>query len=162
MMMLEHEAKRLLASVGVPVPEGKVVASPRDAASGIAAYPVAVKAQVRSGGRGKQGGVKQVKAAGELAAAVTTLFDSTFGGEKPDAVLIEPWLAIEREAYLSVAVDGRAEGYVVMYAPRGGIDIEEGAAARRATRSARRGISACTSCAKCSRTSSPITSGARK
>ena len=35
-----------------------------------------------------------------------------------DALLIEPWLAIDREAYLSVAVDGRAEGYVVMYSPK--------------------------------------------
>jgi succinyl-CoA synthetase beta subunit len=40
--------------------------------------------------------------------------------------LIEPWLSIERESYLSVAVDGRAEGYVVMYSPTGGVDIEEG------------------------------------
>jgi succinyl-CoA synthetase beta subunit len=57
---------------------------------------------------------------------VKTILTTEFGGEKPDAVLIEPWLAIDREAYLSVAVDGRAEGYVVMYSPQGGIDIEDG------------------------------------
>src|SRR6185369_14458404 len=49
-----------------------------------------------------------------------------FGGELPEVLLVEAWLAIEREAYLSVAVDGRAEGYVVLYSPSGGMDIEEG------------------------------------
>ena len=129
MMMLEHEGKRLLASVGVAVAQGTVVETSESldkAVSAITAFPVAVKAQVRSGGRGKQGGVRKVENAAELENAVSALLDTTFGGEKPEAVLIEPWLAIERECYLSVAVDGRAEGYVVMYAPQGGIDIEEG------------------------------------
>jgi succinyl-CoA synthetase beta subunit len=130
MMMLEHEGKRLLASAGVPVARGIVIgaqsASSSDAAKTITEFPVAAKAQVRSGGRGKQGGVRQVRSAEELPKVVQSLLSTSFGGEKPDAVLIEPWLSIEREAYLSVAVDGRAEGYVVMYAPQGGIDIEDG------------------------------------
>ncbi|MGZ8155590.1 MAG: ATP-grasp domain-containing protein [Burkholderiales bacterium] len=129
MMMLEHEGKRLLASVGVAVPEGTVVEAGADVRRKLAtiqSFPVAVKAQVRSGGRGKQGGVKQVKTAEALPATVRALLETSFGGEKPGAVLIEPWLQIEREAYLSVAVDGRAEGYVVLYAAKGGIDIEEG------------------------------------
>jgi succinyl-CoA synthetase beta subunit len=128
MMMLEHEGKRLLASAGVPVPQGVVIPShgSRDAAKAVTEFPVAVKAQVRSGGRGKQGGVRQVKAADDLARAVQEIFDASYGGVKPDAVLIEPWLSIDRETYLSVAVDGRAEGYVVLYAPQGGIDIEDG------------------------------------
>lgn len=128
MMMLEYEGKRLLASAGVPVPQGSMIdaSAPHEAANAIKTFPVAVKAQVRSGSRGKQGGVRQVKSAAELSATVRAILDTSFGGEKPDAVLIEPWLTIEREAYLSVAVDGRAEGYVVMYAPKGGIDIEDG------------------------------------
>jgi succinyl-CoA synthetase beta subunit len=128
MMMLECDAKRLLASVGVTVPQGSVWRKGEAAVTvKVAAYPVAVKAQVRSGGRGKQGGVVKVADAAALAAAGKKLFATEFGGETPEALLIEPWLAIEREAYLSVAVDGRAEGYVVLYAPSGGIDIEDGA-----------------------------------
>jgi succinyl-CoA synthetase beta subunit len=127
MMMLEHEGKRLLASAGVPVAKGLVIASAADPAlRAIDAFPVAVKAQVRSGGRGKQGGVKKAESAAELTAAVEGILEAEFGGERPEAVLVEQWLAIERESYLSVAVDGRAEGYVVMYAPKGGIDIEDG------------------------------------
>lgn len=128
MMMLECDAKRLLASVGVNVPPG-IVLREGDAAPppGLSAFPVAVKAQVRSGGRGKQGGVLKVEDAAALAAAAKKLFATEFGGEKPEALLIEPWLPIEREAYLSITVDGRAEGYVVMYSPQGGVDIEDGA-----------------------------------
>jgi succinyl-CoA synthetase beta subunit len=128
MMMLECDAKRLLASVGVNVPQGSVWRK-GDAATAVnvVAWPVAVKAQVRSGGRGKQGGVVKVADAAGLAAAGEKLFATEFGGETPEVLLIEPWLAIERECYLSVAVDGRAEGYVVLYSPQGGIDIEDGA-----------------------------------
>ena len=128
MMMLECDAKRLLASVGAAVPAGAVWRKGEPAARvKVAAYPVAVKAQVRSGGRGKQGGVVKVANATELAAAGKKLFATEFGGELPEVLLVEAWLAIEREAYLSVAVDGRAEGYVVLYSPVGGINIEEGA-----------------------------------
>ncbi|MGH8665559.1 MAG: ATP-grasp domain-containing protein [Burkholderiales bacterium] len=129
MMMLEWEGKRLLASAGISVPAGVVIARESSigaAAAEVATFPVAVKAQVRSGGRGKQGGVRRVDAQAQLAPAVEAMLGTAYGGEMPDAVLIEPWLAIERESYLSVAVDGRAEGYVVMYAPRGGVDIEDG------------------------------------
>ena len=59
--MLEYEAKALLDSVRVPAPAGIVVRrdarSRTRATSKVTQYPVAVKAQVRSGGRGKQGGV---------------------------------------------------------------------------------------------------------
>ncbi len=125
--MLEYDAKSLLASVGVNVPQG-ILWRRGDGPETVrvAEYPVAVKAQVRGGGRGKQGGVQKVQDHAALIATGGKLFETEFGGEKPEALLIEPWLAIEREAYLSVAVDGRAEGYVVLYAPRGGVDIEEG------------------------------------
>jgi succinyl-CoA synthetase beta subunit len=127
MMMLECDAKQLLASVGVNVPAGTVWRRGQAPAGvRVDSYPVALKAQVRSGGRGKQGGVVKVADRAALEAAAEKLFAADFGGEKPDALLIEPWLAIERECYLSVAVDGRAEGYVVLYAPQGGMDIEDG------------------------------------
>lgn len=130
MMMLEHEAKSLLDAVGVKVPRGTVVklgsAAASKAAAKIKDYPVAVKAQVRSGGRGKQGGVIKAENAAALEAAIARLAETSFDGERPEALLVEPWLAIERELYLSVTVDGRANGYLVMYSARGGIDIEEG------------------------------------
>jgi succinyl-CoA synthetase beta subunit len=128
MMMLECDAKRLLASAGVNVPQGTIWRKGDSAQDvQVSSYPAAVKAQVRSGARGKHGGVQRVNDPAALAATAAKLFETEFSGEKPEALLIEPWLAIERETYLSVAVDGRAEGYVVLYAPRGGVDIEESA-----------------------------------
>jgi succinyl-CoA synthetase beta subunit len=131
MMVLEYEAKDLLGSVGIKVPKGIVVKrgarAPEQAASKVKDYPVAVKAQVRSGGRGKQGGVLRANDALALKSAVKTLLATEFSGEQPEAILIEPWLPIERELYLSVTVDGRADGYVLMYSGHGGVDIEEGA-----------------------------------
>ena len=64
MMILEHEAKALLRSVGVAVPDGTLIKPGSLTKPGeprVKQYPVAVKAQVRSGGRGKQGGVIRAK-----------------------------------------------------------------------------------------------------
>lgn len=130
MMLLEHEGKALLRSVGVPAPRGHVIDAGADPAQSIAnaglTYPVAVKAQVAGGGRGKAGGVIRAEDSQQAAAAVARLFASRFGDMTPRAVLIDPWVALEREVYLSVTVDGAAEGYVVLYSPKGGIDIEDG------------------------------------
>lgn len=125
MMILEHEAKTLLRSVGVAVPKG-VLIKPGARLPRIPAYPVAVKAQVRSGGRGKQGGVIRADNAAALKAAARKLFATNFGDEKPEVLLADPWLPLDRELYLSVTIDGTAEGYVVLYSPNGGVDIEAG------------------------------------
>ncbi len=125
MMILEHEAKALLRSVGIAVPDGTLI-KPSTRALRVKAYPVAVKAQVRSGGRGKQGGVIRANNAAQLKAAAKKLFATEFGGERPEALLADPWLPIDRELYLSVTIDGAAEGYVVLYSPNGGVDIESG------------------------------------
>jgi len=130
MLTLEHEGKRLLRSWGIETPQGVVV--PRDAdaqqilASHAVAYPAAVKAQVSAGGRGKAGGVVKVENDTQAKEAVARLLATRYSGELPSAVLIEPWLEVERELYLSVTVDARAEGLAVLFAPRGGVEIEQG------------------------------------
>lgn len=130
MLMLEHEGKQLLRSWGLDVPMGVVVPVPTDPPSALAAHaialPVALKAQVSGGGRGKAGGVIRAETPAELSAGVARLSGMSFDGKKPSAILVEPWLQVERELYLSVTIDSRAEGMVVLYSPRGGVDIEAG------------------------------------
>jgi succinyl-CoA synthetase beta subunit len=127
MMILEYEAKHLLGSAGISVPKGVLIRNgSQSTLKRIKQFPVALKAQVRSGGRGKQGGIIRADNATALRAAVKRLFGAEFGGETPVALLADPWLAFDRELYLSVTVDAAAEGYVVLYSPEGGIDIEEG------------------------------------
>lgn len=126
MLLTEHEGKRLLAAAGIAIPGGFVVRSAGALARRNVAYPVAVKTQVAAGGRGKAGGVVRACSRREAQNAVSRLLRTSVNGETPRAVLIEPWLEIQRELYLSVTVDPAAEGYVVLYSPRGGVEIETG------------------------------------
>ncbi|HOR29499.1 MAG TPA: acetate--CoA ligase family protein, partial [Candidatus Sumerlaeota bacterium] len=68
MKIHEYQAKQIFRELGIPVPEGKVAETPDQAveiARSLGTYPVAVKAQVHVGGRGKAGGVKLAKSAEE-------------------------------------------------------------------------------------------------
>jgi len=128
MLMLEYRSKEVFASAGLSVPPNHLIT--RNAASSDLrlpfGFPVAVKAQVFSGRRGQSGGVVRCDDPESTFVAVNKLFDAKFDGEQPDAILIEPWVAIERELYLAVTIDGAADGYVLLYAPRGGMEVESG------------------------------------
>ncbi len=126
MLLTESEGKHLLSEVGIPVPPGRSLSRPEDLALLDLPFPLALKAQVAGGGRGKAGGVRRCTDAAEAAEAFTEIMRARFAGEAPRAVLAEPWLPIARELYLAVAVDGSVGGYVVLYAPQGGMDVETG------------------------------------
>lgn len=134
MLMREHEGKELLREAGIVVPKGIVLSPSENLAAELAEMaetagltgPVAVKAQVRSGGRGKAGGVVRAAGVKEAADAAKKLFATRFASELPEAVLVEPWCDISRELYLSIVVDGRAGGYAVLYSSNGGVEVEAG------------------------------------
>lgn len=123
MLLLEYQGKALLKAAGIPVPEGVVVRSGTKVQP--LGYPVAAKAQVSAGGRGKAGGVVKASSEAGVRTALRQIFNSRFGDERPREVLIEPWLEIAREVYLSVTVDAAAEGYSLFYSPTGGINVEQ-------------------------------------
>lgn len=124
MLMTEHAGKCLLKAHGVPVPPGDLIRKSSHARRWRGAYPVALKVQVLSGGRGKAGGVVRVDDAEHAESAARQLFERGFGGERPASLLMEPWVEHSRELYLAVTVDGQSGGYVVLYAPSGGVDVE--------------------------------------
>lgn len=124
MLMTEHAGKSLLKAHGVPVPAGALLKKSEDAAKWRGAWPVALKAQVASGGRGKAGGVLRANDAGEAQSHAKTLFEREFGGERPASLLMEPWVEHTRELYLAVTVDGQSGGYVLLYGAAGGVDVE--------------------------------------
>ncbi len=123
-MLLEFQGKGLLQEAGVAVPAGFVTRSPDAVRRRKLSYPLAVKAQVLAGGRGKAGGVAKATSAAEAAKAVKRLLATDFSGESPSTILIEPWLPIKRELYLSVTIDASSEGYALLYSPHGGVDVE--------------------------------------
>jgi len=126
MLLTEYEGKCLLREAGVTVSDGFLARSAVAVTRRKLTYPVAVKAQVASGSRGKAGGVVRAATPAGARSAARRILAMRFGAERPAAVLVEPWLTIKRELYLCVTVDPAAHGYVVLYAPRGGIDIEHG------------------------------------
>src|SRR5512134_3037520 len=141
MKIHEYQAKEILARYGVPVPRGRVAATPEEAVQ-IATElggRVVVKAQIHAGGRGKGGGVKLAANPDEAVAAAQKILGMTLitkqtgpEGRLVRRVLIEEALPIDRELYLGVVLD-RSAGYPVMMASQfGGMEIEEVAASNPA------------------------------
>ena len=134
MKVHEYQAKSILSQGGVPVPEGRVAATPQEAreiAASLGGRAV-VKAQVHAGGRGKAGGIKMVASADEAEQAAASLLGTTLVTAQTAAqgvpvrhVLVEEALEAEKELYVGVVIDGTAQGAVVMASESGGIDIEE-------------------------------------
>ena len=79
--LLEYQGKALFRRKGIPVPEGKVARS-ADEALEVAeelGFPVAVKAQVHAGGRGKAGAILFVAAYSARAASTASWRACTCG-----------------------------------------------------------------------------------
>lgn len=126
MLLTEAQGKALLRAVAIPIPKSQEFGDLTEFRSNFFEFPVAVKAQVSAGGRGKAGGIRKADSFVDLHNAFSTIMKTAFGGETPSSVLVESWLAIERELYLAVTIDAQAGGFSVLYSPRGGIDIEDG------------------------------------
>lgn len=132
MDLYEHQGKDLLRSHGVPVPAGAVATTPSAASAAAAAlgFPatvdaVAVKAQVRTGGRGKAGGIRLVRSPGEVAPVAAELLAMEIRGEAVASVLVEEAVELAGECYLSVVLDRAGRGYLLLVSTEGGVDVEE-------------------------------------
>ena len=127
MDLFEYQAKELFQLHDVPVGLGKVVTTPEDAervAREIGGVTV-VKAQVKTGGRGKAGGVKIAKTpeeAGELAGQILGM---DIKGHTVRRVLIDPGAQIEEEYYVSFLLDRANRSYLAMASYEGGMEIEQ-------------------------------------
>ncbi|TAN33453.1 ADP-forming succinate--CoA ligase subunit beta [bacterium] len=126
MKLLEYQAKEVLASLGIPIPPGRVAHTPDEAAAACSELgPVAVKAQVPVGGRGKAGGIKLAKSPGEARQAAAQIIGMDIKGFKVPLVYCEAALEIEREVYLGFTVDRDARANILMLSAKGGMDIEQ-------------------------------------
>jgi succinyl-CoA synthetase beta subunit len=134
----EYQAKELLRGYGVPVPPGRLAASPAEAESAarsLDAKVVVVKAQVHAGGRGKAGGIKVAKSPGEAKRLASEILGMTLRshqtgpeGKLVRKVWVEAGCEIDRELYLAVVLDRAAEALAVIASTEGGMEIEEVAA----------------------------------
>lgn len=131
MDLLEHQAKELFAKHGVPIPPGKVAAKPEEAQAiakefvGSGDPRVVIKAQVKTGGRGKAGGVKLADDADDALARAGEIIGMDIKGHTVEAVLVEQASAIAEEYYFSFLLDRANQTYLAIASRAGGMDIEE-------------------------------------
>lgn len=128
MWLPEYEAKSLLRSKGIRVPEGNVCSSAEDAMKIFEEMnsPVVVKAQIPVGGRGKAGAILPASNAEECVSAAKKLLGNTFKGETVRQVLVEKKSDIGSEFYLSFSIDRFLRTPVLVTSKAGGIEVERG------------------------------------
>jgi succinyl-CoA synthetase beta subunit len=125
--LFEHQAKDLFAKHGVPVTPGTVATTPEEVRAAAEVYggTVVVKAQVKTGGRGKAGGVKLGTGPDEAEAHGRAILGMDIKGHTVHRVLVTPAADIAAEYYVSFLLDRANRAYLAMASVEGGIDIEE-------------------------------------
>ncbi|GGM85307.1 MULTISPECIES: ADP-forming succinate--CoA ligase subunit beta [Lentzea] len=132
MDLYEYQAKDLFAAHGVPVLPGDVATNPADAKAIAAKFgqAVVVKAQVKTGGRGKAGGVKLASTPEETEEKATAILGLDIKGHIVHRVLVTPASDIAEEYYFSFLLDRANRTFLAMASVEGGMDIEEVAATK--------------------------------
>lgn len=130
MVVLEHDAKELLALWGLRVPPGALVElkEVREGLCwerGLPLGPWVVKAQVPVGGRGKAGGIRFASTLDQVRYQLMGLLGSTLRGHLVRACRVEQVVSGGEQAYVGFTVDPVEGGVRVLVSRRGGVDIEE-------------------------------------
>jgi succinyl-CoA synthetase beta subunit len=129
--LFEHQAKELFAEYGIPVPAGKIAHTPPEARAVAAEFVAAgkprvvVKAQVKTGGRGKAGGVKLAHGPDEAAAVANGILGRDIKGHTVHRVLVEEASDIAAEYYFSFLLDRANRTFLSICSAQGGMEIEE-------------------------------------
>ncbi len=127
MDLYEYQAKQLFGKHGLPVTAGDVCSN-IDAAvamSELIGGPVVVKAQVKTGGRGKAGGVKLAKDPAETREVATAILGMDIKGHTVHKVLVAHAADIAEEYYVSFLLDRANRAFLAMASVEGGVEIEE-------------------------------------
>ena len=131
MDLFEYQARDVFEKHGVPVLAGAVATTPaeaRAAAEEIGAKSggvTVVKAQVKTGGRGKAGGVKVAKTADEAEQHAEAILGMDIKGHTVHRVMIAQGAQIAEEYYFSILLDRANRSYLAMCSVEGGMDIEQ-------------------------------------
>jgi len=134
----------LLRKNGVLVPEGMVANTPEEAVRAAEVIQNStgsdrwvIKAQVHAGGRGKGGGVKVAKTLDEVRFYAEQIIgmnlitpQTSAKGKKVRKIYVEqniyyPGPSEPAEIYMSVLLNRQKGHIILMYSPRGGMDIEK-------------------------------------
>ena len=131
MDLFEYEAKELFAEYGVPVPKDMVANTAEEALQIATAFvadgisQVVVKAQVKTGGRGKAGGVKLADSPADAQQRAERIIGMDIKGHTVHRVLIAEATDIKSEYYLSFLLDRANRTFMSICSVEGGVEIEE-------------------------------------
>ncbi|HEY2640425.1 MAG TPA: ADP-forming succinate--CoA ligase subunit beta [Streptosporangiaceae bacterium] len=131
MDLFEYQAKELFAEYGVPIPRGRVARTPQEAREIAASFAadgkpmVVIKAQVKTGGRGKAGGVKLAGNPDEAEEKAAKILGMDIKGHTVHSVLVAEDTDIAQEYYLSFLLDRADRTFLSMCTVEGGVEIEE-------------------------------------
>jgi succinyl-CoA synthetase beta subunit len=125
--LYEYQAKELFAAHGVPVLPGRTVETPEEAAAAASELgtAVVVKAQVKTGGRGKAGGVKLARSPQEAEASASAILGMDIKGHTVHRVLVTEASDIAEEYYFSFLLDRSNRTFLAMCSAEGGVEIEQ-------------------------------------
>jgi succinyl-CoA synthetase beta subunit len=127
MDLLEYQGKKLFAKHGVPVPEGRqadTVPAAVEAAEELG-YPCVIKAQVRTGKRGKAGGIKIANDREEALKHAEAILGMDIRGFTVHEVWVEQASKIDAEYYASIILDRSEKKLLAILSRMGGMDVEE-------------------------------------
>jgi succinyl-CoA synthetase beta subunit len=125
--LYEYQAKDLFAAHGVPVLPGRTVTTAEEAAEVATEIgaAVVVKAQVKTGGRGKAGGVKLATDAAQAQEKAQAILGMDIKGHTVHQVLVTAASDIAEEYYFSFLLDRSNRTFLAMCSAEGGMEIEQ-------------------------------------
>jgi succinyl-CoA synthetase beta subunit len=125
--LYEYQAKELFAAHGVPVLPGRTVETAEEAGAAAAELgtAVVVKAQVKTGGRGKAGGVKLAETPEEAKEKAAAILGMDIKGHTVHQVLVTEASDIAEEYYFSFLLDRSNRTFLAMCSAEGGMEIEQ-------------------------------------
>src|SRR6266536_2527806 len=130
----EYQGKAILAANGFKIPRGRAASAADEAVvaakelAGKKSGEVVIKIQAWTTGRAGIGGVAFAKKPDDVRADAARMLAMKVGQFPVEAVLVEEKIDIEREFFLSFAIDDAARAPVIIFAAGGGTGIEERAA----------------------------------
>ena len=131
MDLFEYQARDMFEKHGVPVLAGATATTPEEARAAAeqigpkSGGVTVVKAQVKTGGRGKAGGVKVAKSAEEAEQLAGQILGMDIKGHTVGTVMIAQGARIAEEYYFSILLDRANRSYLAMCSKEGGMDIEQ-------------------------------------
>jgi succinyl-CoA synthetase beta subunit len=130
--LFEYQARDIFAKHGVPVLSGAVAQTPEEARAAAERLGgrVVVKAQVKTGGRGKAGGVKLADDPADAEAKARQILGMDIKGHTVQRVMLAETADIAAEYYVSLLLDRTNRTFLAMASVEGGMDIEEVAATK--------------------------------